>query len=130
MFTADEEAGGDANGPAFLLKEHRDLIDAAVAYNLDGGGGGLDHGQRGFYEIGTSEKTYVTYTLETTAPGGHGSLPGPDNPIYRLSKALGRIEAYQFPVLTTATTRAYFKALSELESGTDRKSTRLNSSHT
>src|SRR5262249_3953863 len=26
-FTADEEAGGDANGPAFLLKEHRELID-------------------------------------------------------------------------------------------------------
>ena len=38
-FTADEEAGGDSNGPAFLLKEHRDLIDAALAINLDGGGG-------------------------------------------------------------------------------------------
>jgi len=37
-FTADEEAGGDANGPAFLLKEHRDLIDAGLVINLDGGG--------------------------------------------------------------------------------------------
>jgi len=37
-FTADEEAGGDANGPAFLLKEHRDLIDAALVVNLDGAG--------------------------------------------------------------------------------------------
>ena len=36
-FTADEEAGGDSNGPAFLLKEHRDLIDAAMVVNLDGG---------------------------------------------------------------------------------------------
>jgi acetylornithine deacetylase/succinyl-diaminopimelate desuccinylase-like protein len=114
-FTADEEAGGDANGPAFLLKAHRSLIDAAVAYNLDGGGGGLDHGRRTFYDLGTSEKTYVTYTLETTAPGGHGSLPGPDNPIYRLARALGRLEAYQFPVMTTATTRAYFKAMADLE---------------
>src|SRR5260370_424918 len=25
-FPADEEAGGDSNGPAFLLKEHRDLV--------------------------------------------------------------------------------------------------------
>ncbi len=114
-FTADEEAGGDANGPAFLLKAHRALIDAAVAYNLDGGGGGLDHGRRTFYDIGTSEKTYVTYTLETTAPGGHGSLPGPDNPIYRLARALGRLEAYSFPVMTTATTRAYFSAMADLE---------------
>ena len=117
LFSADEEAGGDANGPAFLLKEHRDLIDAAVAYNLDGGGGGLDHGRRTYYGVGTSEKTYVTYTLETTAPGGHGSLPGPDNPIYRLAKALGRLEAFRFPVITTATTRAYFKAVADLEPG-------------
>ena len=117
LFSADEEAGGDANGPAFLLKEHPDLLDATVAYNLDGGGGGLDHGRRTFYDIGTSEKTYITYTLETTAPGGHGSLPGPDNPIYRLAKALGRLEAFQFPVMTTATTRAYFTALADLEPG-------------
>ncbi len=80
-FTADEEAGGDANGPAFLLKEHRNLIDAALVVNLDGGGGNTKNGQRQFFEVGTSEKTYVTYTLETTSPGGHGSLPGPDNAI-------------------------------------------------
>ena len=78
-FTADEEAGGDANGPAFLLANHRDLIDAALVINLDGGGGDLKNGQRFVFKIGTSEKTYVTYTLEATSPGGHGSLPGPDN---------------------------------------------------
>jgi len=37
-FTADEEAGGDSNGPAFLLKDHRDLIDARMVVNLDGAG--------------------------------------------------------------------------------------------
>src|SRR5882757_6638509 len=63
-FTADEEAGGDANGPAFLLQEHRDLIDAALVVNLDGGGGNTKNGERLFYEVGTSEKTYVTFTLE------------------------------------------------------------------
>lgn len=51
----------------------------AVAINLDGGGGVLKGGAPLYFEIGTSEKTYVTYTLETTSPGGHGSLPGPDN---------------------------------------------------
>jgi acetylornithine deacetylase/succinyl-diaminopimelate desuccinylase-like protein len=117
-FTADEEAGGDANGPAFLLKEHRDLIDAAVAVNLDGGGGSLRNGERLFYEIGTSEKVYVTYTLETTSPGGHGSLPGPDNAIYRLADGLSRLEQYKFPVMTTATTRASFEKFAALETGT------------
>jgi acetylornithine deacetylase/succinyl-diaminopimelate desuccinylase-like protein len=116
-FTADEEAGGDANGPAFLLKEHRDLIDAALVVNLDGGGGNTKNGERLFYEVGTSEKTYVTFTLETTSPGGHGSLPGPDNAIYKLAAGLGRLEAFKFPVMLTATTRASFDKLGALESG-------------
>jgi acetylornithine deacetylase/succinyl-diaminopimelate desuccinylase-like protein len=116
-FTADEEAGGDANGPEFLLKAHRDLIDAGLVINLDGGGGDYKNGERLYFEIGTSEKTYVTYTLETTGPGGHGSLPGPDNPIYRLAAGLGRLEAYRFPVMLTATTRASFTKLAELDPG-------------
>jgi acetylornithine deacetylase/succinyl-diaminopimelate desuccinylase-like protein len=116
-FTADEEAGGDANGPAFLLKEHRDLIDAAWVVNLDGGGGGTKNGVRQFFELGTSEKTYLTFTLETTSPGGHGSLPGPDNAIYRLTAGLGRLAAFKFPVVLTPTTRAGFEMFSALESG-------------
>jgi acetylornithine deacetylase/succinyl-diaminopimelate desuccinylase-like protein len=114
-FTADEEAGGDANGPAFLLKEHRELIDAELAVNLDGGGGNYQDGKRLYFSMGTSEKTYVTYTAETTGPGGHGSLPGPDNPIYRLAAGLGRLAAYKFPVTLTATTRASFAALADLD---------------
>jgi acetylornithine deacetylase/succinyl-diaminopimelate desuccinylase-like protein len=116
-FTADEEAGGDSNGPAFLLKEHRDLIDAALVVNLDGGGGNTKNGQRLFFEVGTSEKTYVTFTVETTSPGGHGSLPGPDNAIYRLAAGLVRLQAFKFPVTLTATTRASFDKLAALESG-------------
>lgn len=116
-FTADEEAGGDANGPAFLLKEHRDLIDAGLVVNLDGGGGDLKDGKRLDFGVGTSEKTYVTYTIETTSPGGHGSLPGPDNAIYRLAAVLGRIGAYKFPVMLTATTRGSFDKFADLDPG-------------
>jgi acetylornithine deacetylase/succinyl-diaminopimelate desuccinylase-like protein len=116
-FTADEEAGGYSNGPAFLLKDHRELIDAEVALNLDGGGGDLKNGTRFYFEVGTSEKTYVTYTLETTSPGGHGSLPGPDNAIYHLAHGLSRLEAFKFPVVLTATTRASFDQLATLDPG-------------
>jgi acetylornithine deacetylase/succinyl-diaminopimelate desuccinylase-like protein len=114
-FTADEEAGGDANGPAWLLKAHRELIDAGLVINLDGGGGEYLKGERVAFTIGTSEKTYVTFALETTSPGGHGSLPGPDNAIYRLADGLARLEAFRFPVMTTATTRARFQKLAELD---------------
>ena len=116
-FTADEEAGGESNGPAFLLKEHRELIDAELAVNLDGGGGNYKDGKRQFMEIGTSEKTYVTYTMETTSPGGHGSLPGPDNAIYRLAQGLLRVGAYRFPVMLTDTTRASLRQLADLDPG-------------
>jgi acetylornithine deacetylase/succinyl-diaminopimelate desuccinylase-like protein len=116
-FTADEEAGGDANGPAFLLKNHRELIDAGLAINLDGGGGNLKDGKPSYFEVGTSEKTYVTYTLETTSPGGHGSLPGADNAIYRLADGLGRLETFKFPVMLTATTRASFAELAAVDPG-------------
>ncbi len=116
-FTADEEAGGEANGPAFLLKEHRDLINAAMVINLDGGGGNTKNGERQFFEVGTSEKTYVTFTLEATSPGGHGSLPGPENAIYRLAAGLVRIESLKFPVSLTATTRGSFDELAALETG-------------
>jgi len=103
-FTADEEAGGDSNGPAYLLKEHRDLIDAVLAINMDGGGGNLRNGQPEYFEVGTSEKTYVTFA-------------GPDNAIYRLADGLGRLEKYRFPVTLTATTRASFEKLAALEPG-------------
>lgn len=116
-FTADEEAGGDANGPEFLLKNHRELLDASLVVNLDGGGGAYRNGERAYLEIGTSEKTYLTYTAETTSPGGHGSLPGPDNAIYRLSDGLSRLERFRFPVMLTATTRAGFEARAELPHG-------------
>jgi acetylornithine deacetylase/succinyl-diaminopimelate desuccinylase-like protein len=116
-FTADEEAGGDSNGPAFLLKEHRDLIDAALVINLDGGGGDTKNGQPLYFEVGTSEKNYLTFTLETTSPGGHGSLPGPDNAIYHLAAGLGRLEAFKFPVMMTATTRASFAKFADFETG-------------
>ena len=116
-FTADEEAGGNANGPAFLLKEHRALIDAGLMVSFDGAGGDLKNGKRVAFRVATSEKTYITYTLETTSAGGHGSLPTPANAIYRLVAGLGRIEAYRFPVMTTGTTRATFAKMADLDPG-------------
>jgi len=70
-----------------------------------------------YFELGTSEKTYLTFTLETTSPGGHGSLPGPDNAIYHLGAGLARLQAFAFPVVVTATTRASFAALALIDPG-------------
>ncbi len=113
--TADEE-GGDANGVDWLLRTHRDLIDAAYALN-EGGGGELEDGKRVLNELQTSEKVYLSFTLEVRNSGGHSSLPRPDNAIYRLAAGLTRLSAYQFPVRLTETTRAFFQRMGAIAGG-------------
>ena len=106
--TADEE-GGKSNGVDWLLKNHRDLIDAEFALNADGGGIYTRDGKPAIVTVDASEKLYADYQLEVKNPGGHSSLPVPDNAIYHLTDALGRLERYKFPFELNAVTRAFFE---------------------
>ncbi len=115
--TADEEAEGDSNGVDWLLKQHRDLIDAELVFNPDAGGGQLRDGRHTSYGVQTSEKLYVTFNLETTNRGGHSSSPRPDNAIYQLARALLKLADYHFPLHLTETTRLYFQRNSAFASG-------------
>src|SRR6516165_6156782 len=114
--TADEE-GGKSNGVDWLLKNHRDLIDAEYVLNHDGGGVDLKSGKALSVDVDASEKLYADYQLVVTNPGGHSSLPVPDNAIYHLADALTRLEAYKFPFELNPVTRSYFEALSKVETG-------------
>ncbi len=105
--TADEE-GGTFNGVDWLLRNHKDLIDAEFAVN-EGGGGGMRKGKYLVNEIQASEKVYQDFRLEATNPGGHSSLPVKDNAIYRLSAGLARLAAFDFPVQLNEVTRGYFE---------------------
>ena len=82
--------------------------------------GEIDAGKRIDFGIETSEKTYVTYTLEVTNKGGHSSEPRPDNAIYQLADGLVRLQKFQFPFRTNATTRLYFEHMAALQSGARR----------
>ncbi|HET7186688.1 MAG TPA: M20/M25/M40 family metallo-hydrolase, partial [Gemmatimonadaceae bacterium] len=90
--TADEE-GGDANGVDFLIERHRALIDAAFAIN-EGGGGSLRDGKPFLNSVQAAEKIYADFTLTARNRGGHSSVPRPDNAIYELVDALGRVAHY------------------------------------
>ena len=114
--TADEE-GGKSNGVAWLVKNHRDLIDAEFVLNPDGGGIDLDHGTPVSVNIDATEKLYGDYQLTVTNPGGHSSLPLPDNAIYHLAGALTNLQHHEFPFELNPVTRAYFERLSTLEKG-------------
>ncbi|MEK6606778.1 MAG: M20/M25/M40 family metallo-hydrolase [Myxococcota bacterium] len=110
--TADEESGGDA-GIVWLLRTHRDLIDADFALN-EGAGARLDEsGKLQYVGLQTAEKIYQTYFLETEAPGGHSSVPLRENAILRLAAALDRLGRFEFPARLTGTTRAHFAGLAD-----------------
>jgi acetylornithine deacetylase/succinyl-diaminopimelate desuccinylase-like protein len=118
--TDDEETGGDTNGAKWLLEHHRDLIDAAFVVNTDAAGGQIEHGVRVRNPVQTAEKSYVTYAVEATNPGGHSSMPREDNAIYSLARALARFADYAFPVRFTDTTRAYVQAMAASAEGAER----------
>ena len=115
--TAGEEGGGGYNGVSWLIKNHRDLIDAEWCINPDGGDPLIRDGKKIVRPVQASEKSYQSYDLTVHNKGGHSSMPTPDNAIVRLADAIGRLSRYHFPVNLSETTRAYFERSSDLASG-------------
>ena len=114
--TCGEETNGAFNGVEWLAANKRALIDAEFALNEGGGGTSDGKGKVVEQAMQVGEKTFATYRLETRNPGGHSSVPRPDNAIYQLAQALVRIQAHEFPLEMSETTRTYFR-----EAGAGRK---------
>jgi acetylornithine deacetylase/succinyl-diaminopimelate desuccinylase-like protein len=113
--TADEEGGGPFNGVDWLIKNHRELIDADFCLN-EGGWGEIIDGKHVANYLQVSEKYVINFRLEVHNKGGHSSLPVPDNAIYRLAAALTRMSNFAFPLKTNEVTSAYFRRMSEIDS--------------
>jgi acetylornithine deacetylase/succinyl-diaminopimelate desuccinylase-like protein len=114
--TADEE-GGLSNGVDWLTKQHRDWIDAEYCINLDGGEFEKERGKRQLAGLQASEKVYADFQYESLNPGGHSSLPSPDNAIYHLAGALKRLQAFTFPLEINEITKNYFEKTAKLSTG-------------
>ena len=112
--TADEEGGGPYSGIVWLLKNHRDLIDAEFCLNEGARLETLD-GKYLSNDLQASEKWYVDFHLEVHNKGGHSSLPVPDNAIYHLAGALDRLAHFNFPLKTNEVTKAYFAEMAKIE---------------
>ncbi len=114
--TADEE-GGKSNGVDWLLKNHRDLIDAEFVLNPDAGGVTTKNGKPILLGVEATEKLYADYHVTATNPGGHSSLPTPDNAIYHVADALSRLEKSPFPFELNEVTRAELATRATLAQG-------------
>lgn len=115
VLATDEEVDG-VLGVDWLLKNHRALVDAELAIN-EGGGGAYKSGRKLFNAVQASEKIYYSYQLEVTNKGGHSSLPVKDNAITRLSAALVRLGAFDFPVQLDEVNRAFFLRMADIAGG-------------
>ena len=114
--TADEEGGGPYNGAHWLVKNHRDWIDADFALN-EGGWGEMVDGRKISNDIQVAEKYLMNIRFEVRNKGGHSSMPVPDNAIYHLADALTKLSHYTFPTKINEVTSVYYRELSKIEKG-------------
>jgi acetylornithine deacetylase/succinyl-diaminopimelate desuccinylase-like protein len=115
--TADEEVTSGENGVDWLLRERRDLVDAAFAINPDAGGASRRRGKRVLLELQTSEKVFQSFHLTVRDAGGHSSVPKDPNAIYVLAAGLERLAKHAFPVNLNETTRGFFATMAREEQG-------------
>lgn len=117
VLTGDEES--TMGGITAVTQERPELIDDAdLAFNTDAGGGELGpDGRPQVLSIQMSEKLYQSYTLTVVNAGGHSSRPRPDNAIYRLARALTRLETFRFPIRMNEVVRESLRVRAEVKGG-------------
>jgi acetylornithine deacetylase/succinyl-diaminopimelate desuccinylase-like protein len=113
------EEGLYLNGAKWLVENQKDLIDAGIALNEGGYGELDDKGNRVDQTFQAAQKVVMQFTLETTNPGGHSSVPRPDNAIYSLARALDRLSRFDFPVQFIDANRGYFTKMAKIVGGAE-----------
>lgn len=118
MLNCGEESPNEFVGAKYMVENHLDLISAEFALN-EGAGGRIDPetGKYVFNGVQAGEKLYQDFQIEVTNPGGHSSRPVPDNAIYRLGAALGKVQSYEFPIEFNDATRGFFRRMGQITPG-------------
>jgi acetylornithine deacetylase/succinyl-diaminopimelate desuccinylase-like protein len=113
VFTADEEAGGHS-GAEFLVTQHREELEGCTEAVGEVGGFSVTVRGRRLYLIEAAEKGMAWMRLTARGTAGHGSMINPDNAVARLTAAVARIGAYEWPVRLTPTMEVLLATVADL----------------
>lgn len=112
-FTADEEAGGKV-GAKPLVEEHAELFEGCTEAVGEVGGFSTTVRGRRLYLIEAAEKGMAWLRLTARGRAGHGSMINDDNAVTRLTGAVARIGAHEWPVRLTPTMRVLLATVADL----------------
>ncbi|MFI5907872.1 M20/M25/M40 family metallo-hydrolase [Dactylosporangium sp. NPDC051541] len=113
-FLADEEAGG-GHGAGWLVEHHRDLFDGVTeAVSEVGGFSYTVRDDVRAYLVETAEKGSMWLRLKVRGTPGHGSMIHTDNPVAKLTKALARLEAHEFPLVLHPAVEDFLAGVADL----------------
>lgn len=111
--TGDEET--DGLGIQYLLKNHPQQVDAEIAFNEGGGFIVDENGKMRLVNLQFGEKIYEDFVVTAEGTTGHSSTPQKDNAIYKLSRAMSKLENFKFPIRMIPGFRRYLKERAPLE---------------
>ncbi|MEV7429263.1 M20/M25/M40 family metallo-hydrolase [Nocardioides sp. NPDC092400] len=112
-FTADEEAGGH-KGAQVIVDEHAEELEGVTEAVGEVGGFSATVRGRRVYLIEAAEKGMAWMKLTARGRAGHGSMINTDNAVTRLSAAVARIGAHQWPVRLTPTMEVLLATVADL----------------
>ncbi|WP_193605816.1 M20/M25/M40 family metallo-hydrolase [Nocardioides dongkuii] len=112
-FTADEEAGGH-RGAQVIVEQHREELEGVTEAVGEVGGFSTTVRGRRVYLVEAAEKGMAWMRLTARGRAGHGSMINTDNAVSRLTAAVARIGAYQWPVRLTPTMEVLLAAVADL----------------
>ena len=117
-FGGDEEVGGESGAREMVkLLKSREAVEPAMV--LDEGGAVVEGQLPGMRVpaamIGIGEKGYVSLELSVEGEGGHSSQPPLPTHIGRISRAVARLEAEQFPARLDGATMTMLEAITPVQ---------------
>ena len=112
-FTADEEAGGHL-GAEVLVRDHPEEFEGCTEAVGEVGGFSTTVRGRRLYLIEAAEKGMAWMRLTARGRAGHGSMINPDNAVARLTAAVARIGAHEWPVRLTPAMRTLLATVADI----------------